>query len=233
MIDFHIHIGFGPAALLPAEALRLAALAGCRAVGLILRVDGAAALPPLLPLRAQIRELALCRDIDAFLGVELVHTPPALLPDYTRRAREAGAELVLAHGETLADTLPGASGAGGMDAGVNFAAVEAGVDILAHPGLIDEQAAAYAAEKGVALELTSCPRHGLANAHVARLVERFEVPLVWGSNARSPEDAADLLARGRKDAVCRGAGLSEALTRKLDHDSRALAQRLLRAAAKA
>ena len=141
MIDLHIHIcassapqSFG----LPAgEALRFAVLNGYRGVGLILR-SGELSHPLLAPLFEDINSLSLHGNIEAILGIELVHIPPALLPLAVDNARQAGAGLVLVHGESLMECV---------EEGTNFAAIEAGADILAHPGLIDEQAAAYAAER--------------------------------------------------------------------------------------
>ena len=96
-----------------------------------------------------------------------------------REAREAGAGLVLVYGESITDQV---------EQGTNFAAIEAGADIVTHPGLIDAEAAAFAAEKGVALEFTSCPRHALANAHTASMAMRHGAPLVRGSGACRAEE---------------------------------------------
>lgn len=213
MIDFHIHIGTN--GLLPAEALRRAALCGCRAAGLVLRTDGGD-LRHLPQMVAEVQRLSLFMNIEAFAGVELAHVPPALLPDAVRAAREAGAELVLVHGETLAD---------GVADGTNLAAVDAGADILAHPGLVDEQVSAYAAEKGVALELSACPRHGLANGHVAAQAQRFGCALVPGSAARA---VADFTSRPAWKAVCRGAAMSQAMQDTFRNNAENLVKRLIK-----
>lgn len=147
MFDFHIHVSSaGESGLLPTEAIRLARCAGFRAVGLVLRADPSTLslhLPSLVPL---VRTCSLYANIEAFAGVELVHVPPALLPDAVAEARSLGAALVLAHGETIPRKPVEA-----VELGTNFAAIEAGVDILAHPGLITPEDAERAAEKGVLL----------------------------------------------------------------------------------
>ena len=89
-------------------------------------------------------------DIEAFAGVELVHVPPALLPDAVEQARAQGAALVLAHGESIPRQLVDV-----VETGTNLAAIRAGVDILAHPGLITPEDAGLATEKGVLLELNT------------------------------------------------------------------------------
>lgn len=182
MTDFHIMIHGADASqghgFDTASALRYAALAGLRFAGLVLTSDGSN-FSRLAEFSAQVRKLSLYANVEAWAGVELCHIPPALLPEAVREAREAGAALVLVHGETITDQV---------EQGTNFAAIEAGADIVAHPGLIDAEAAAFAAEKGVALELTSCPRHALANAHTAGMALRFGAPLVRGSAACRAEE---------------------------------------------
>lgn len=182
MTDFHIMIhadsssqghGFNCA-----SALRYAALAGIRFAGLVMPSDGSN-FTLLAEMAAQVRRLSLYANVEAWAGVELHHVPPALLPDAVREAREAGAALVLVHGESISDQV---------EQGTNFAAIEAGADILAHPGLIDAEASAFAAEKGVALEFTSCSRHALTNAHTAAMALRHGGMLVRGSGACRAEE---------------------------------------------
>ncbi|HJD96763.1 histidinol phosphate phosphatase domain-containing protein [Mailhella massiliensis] len=178
MTDFHIILTPGEGGLSAASALHYAALAGLRFAALILpwEENGFSALAKTAKL---VRTYSLYANVEARTGVELCHVPPALIPSAVQEARAAGAELVLVHGETLCDQV---------EAGTNLAAIEAGADILAHPGLIDAEAAAFAAEKGVALEFTSCPKHGLTNAHTAAMALRFGCPLVRGSAARRAEE---------------------------------------------
>ena len=175
MTDFHIsiHQGFGVA-----SALRYASLAGIRFAGLVIPSDGTD-LSRIADFSAQVRRLSLYANVEAWAGVELCHIPPALLPEAVREAREAGARLVLVYGESIMDQV---------DQGTNFAAIEAGADIVTHPGLVDAEAAAFAAERGVALEFTSCPRHALANAHTASMAMKHGALLVRGSNASRAED---------------------------------------------
>lgn len=194
MTDFHIILeaqghehGFTCA-----SALRYAALAGLRCAGLVFTSDGGN-FSRVAQLAAQVRRLSLYANVEAWLGVELSHVPPALLPDAVREAREAGAAFVMVYGETLSDQV---------EQGSNFAAIDAGADIVSHPGLLDAEAAAFAAEKGVALEFTSCPRHALTNAHTARMALEYGVPLVRGSAATC---AQELTSRAFWPMVVKGA----------------------------
>lgn len=182
MMDFHISLSPDGAAggWNAALALRCAALAGLRFAGLVLPSDGTD-FSRVASLAAGVRRLSLYANVEARMGVELRYVPPALLPSAVKEARAAGAELVLVYGETIGDQV---------EVGTNIAAIEAGADILAHPGLVDEETAAFAAERGVALELTSCARHGLTNAETAAMALRFGCPLVRGSAASRPEELA-------------------------------------------
>ena len=194
MVDFHIVIARGVpgAGLDAASALRYAALAGLRFVVLVMP-SGGDNFFELEALAAQVRRLSLYANVEARTGVELRHVPPALLPTVTAEARKAGAEIVLAYGETLGDQV---------EIGTNMAAVEAGVDILTHPGLIDAETAAFAAERGVALEFTSSPKHALTNAHTAGMALRFGCPLVRGSGAAC---AAEMTPRSFWMQIIKGA----------------------------
>lgn len=218
MIDLHVHIspdGRTPG-MLPAEALRLAALRGLRGVGLLVRSDGTLSLS-LRHLRERVRHLGLYINVEAWVGVELIHVPPALLPEAVADARKAGAELVLVHGESLADAVA---------EGTNLAAVEAGADILAHPGLIDAQTAAWAAERGVALEISACPHHCLTNAHVAGMAQRHGCLLAPGGNAHTQEE---FLRLPSWDAVCQGAAFSAAQKEQFRGHAAALIKHLRKA----
>jgi len=181
MTDFHIILeesSAGKKAFSCASALHYAALAGLRFVGLTIPSDGTN-YSSVSTLAAQVRKISLYANVEAWLGVELIHLPPALIPEAVQEARDAGAAFVMVYGESLGDQV---------EQGTNFAAIEAGADIISHPGLIDEKAVAFAAERGVALELTSCPRHALANAHASSLACRFGAPVIRGSNASAPEE---------------------------------------------
>ena len=122
-MDFHVMLSAGTVSggMDAASALRYASLAGLRFVGLTLVSDGSD-LSRVRDVAAHVRRLGLYADMEARVGVELRHVPPALLPDTVREARECGAEIVLVHGETLCDQVA---------EGTNFAAVEAGADVLA------------------------------------------------------------------------------------------------------
>ena len=225
MFDFHIHVNCsgGRGGLLPSEAMRLAKCAGFRAVGLIVRADPST-LPILLPtLKTLVKTCSLYADIEAFAGVELVHVPPALLPDAVGQAREQGAALILAHGESIPRQL-----ADVVETGTNLAAINAGVDILAHPGLITVEDAQLAAEKGVLLELNTAPRHCLANGHIVRMAERFGCELLNSDASSSADFESPDVTQALRKAAALGAGLDAEGLSRLHVTERKLVQKLLR-----
>ena len=128
---------------------------------------------------------------------EITHVPPALIGGLVERARRFGARLVLVHGETIVEPV---------QAGTNRAAIEAGADVLAHPGLIDPADVALAAREGVLLEISARQGHCLTNGHVARLACQHGAGLCFGSDGHEPGDYPDRQTAAR---ILSGAGLTE------------------------
>jgi histidinol phosphatase-like PHP family hydrolase len=136
-------------------------------------------------------------DIIAVPGVEFTHVPAALIGDLTQKARDFGIKLIIVHGETIAEPV---------EKGTNRAAIEAGVTILAHPGLITEEDARLAAEKGVYLEITSKKGHSLTNGHVYKMAKKVGAKMVLDSDSHSD---SDFLSPEYARAVLAGCGMNE------------------------
>ncbi|MBM4332131.1 MAG: histidinol phosphate phosphatase domain-containing protein [Deltaproteobacteria bacterium] len=195
MIDLHTHSLFSDGELLPSELVRRAEAIGYQAVAITDHADSSN-LDWVIPRLVQVcRDLNIHWKVRAVPGVELTHLPTDLIAPLTVRARAMGAQIVLAHGETVVEPVP---------PGTNQKAIYAGVDILAHPGLIFEEEAILAREKGVFLEITSRKGHSLTNGHVARLAKKVGAHLVLNTDTHSPED---LISRDNAMKVAFGAGL--------------------------
>jgi histidinol phosphatase-like PHP family hydrolase len=107
--------------------------------------------------------------------------------------------------------------------GTNRKAIEAGVDILAHPGLITEEEVLQAKAKNVLLEITARKGHSLSNGHVARIAKKTGAPLILNTDTHTPDN---LITREQGIRIVMGAGLDAVdLDRMLDH-SRGLLPRL-------
>lgn len=213
MIDLHTHTVFSDGVLIPAELARRAKVAGYRAIAITDHVDASnmdLVLPRLVTLA---REYSVFMDLTIVPGVELTHVPPALIAQETVRARQLGAGVVVVHGETIVEPV---------ERGTNLAAIEAGVDVLAHPGLITDEEAALAAKRGVLLEITTRSGHGYTNGHVVRMARAHGAGVVINNDAHAP---ADLLGRDLRRKVALGAGLSIDECRLADDRAWALVSR--------
>jgi putative hydrolase len=154
------------------------------------------------PLLDRLREEAVGCDSPAFrpiIGVELTLVPPARIAEAARRARRAGAEIVIVHGETAVEHVA---------AGTNHAAIEsAEVDVLAHPGLIDERDVELARAHSVVLEISGSQRHSICNGHVVRNALAAGARLVVDSDAHAVDQ---LIPLERARMIARAAGVPEA-----------------------
>ena len=90
--------------------------------------------------------------------------------------------------------------------GTNHEAILAGVDILAHPGLItEEDVQARQGEERAPGDLCARKGHSLSNGHVARLARRVGASLVYDTDSHSP---SDLTTEEEARRIVLGAGLS-------------------------
>lgn len=215
--DFHTHTFLSDGELSPVELIRRAAVAGYATLG-ITDHSGIGDLTRLIgTLRADRDAVRLAwPEIEVFIGVELTHLPPAVIPQAAYRAREAGAELVMVHGETPVEpTAPGTN-----QAAVNCTLV----DVLVHPGLITREDAETARDNGIFLELTFGRGHSLTNGHVAQMARATGASLLVNSDGHVP---TGLLSADLAWKIARGAGLSEdEATRVLTQHPTALLERL-------
>jgi len=197
MIDFHTHTLLSDGRLLPAEQARRAAVAGYRALGLADHVD-ASTIGLVVPvLVSAARSESAEGGLRVVPCAELTHVRPEQIGRIVAEARRLGARIVLAHGETIAEPVA---------PGTNRAAIEAGVDILAHPGRISEADAEAAAGRGVYLEITCKAGHSLTNGCVAAMARKCGAKLVFGTDAHGPGDFA---TRRKAVDVLAGAGLDD------------------------
>ncbi len=147
-------------------------------------------------------------------GVELTHVDPSDIAGLATEARRLGAKIVVVHGETVTEPVP---------PGTNLAAINADVDILAHPGLITDEEACLAAKTGVFLEITTRRGHSFSNGHVAFMARKCHVPLVLNNDAHAP---GDYVGRVMATNIARGAGLSDEEIAAMFENSQKLVQRV-------
>lgn len=215
--DLHTHTVYSDGVLIPAELARRALVKGITYLAFTDHGDSSN-LDLVVP-----RVARLCREMNGLglgitllPGIELTHVPPPLIAPLVERARSMGAVVVVVHGETIVEPVA---------PGTNRAAIEAGVDILAHPGLLTEEEAALAEEMGVCLELTGRPGHAFTNGHVAVLARSAGAACVFNTDTHQPRDLMD---RSSAERVLLGAGLSTGEVEGVFENSLELAERKLK-----
>jgi putative hydrolase len=197
MIDLHTHSIFSDGVLIPSELVRRAEFAGLKAIGITDHGD-LSNIDFIIPRIVAIAlELNRVMKITVIPGIEITHVPPELIARTVTKARELGAKLIVVHGETLVEPVA---------PGTNRAALEADIDVLAHPGLITEKEVYKAREKGILLEISARKGHCLANGHVAGLAQKIGAKLVINTDSHEP---GDLLDRNKAKQIVCGAGLTE------------------------
>ncbi len=214
MIDLHTHTFFSDGALVPSEHLRRFEVMGYDAVAITDHADSSNLdfiVPRIVQAAADLNPLSSTRLIP---GIELTHVPPDLFEPLTSRARELGALLVVAHGETPVEPVA---------PGTNLAALKAGVDLLAHPGFLTGEDARLAADKGILLELSGRKGHSLTNGHVARVALAAGAKLAVNADAHEP---GDFMSAERAETVALGAGLSPDQYQALRRDMAELVERV-------
>jgi putative hydrolase len=195
MIDLHTHTFFSDGELIPSELIRRFENLGYSAVAITDHADSSN-LDFIIP---RIIKVALAlnssQSVKVIPGIELTHVPPELIEPLVFKARDMGAALVVIHGETITEPVA---------PGTNRAGIESGADILAHPGLITDEDAELAAERGTLLEISARPGHGFCNGHVAKAAIRAGAGLILNSDTHSP---ANMMTEEFARKVVEGAGL--------------------------
>jgi histidinol phosphatase-like PHP family hydrolase len=216
VIDLHTHSLLSDGELLPAELVRRFEVAGYRAIAITDHGDQSN-IDLIVP-----RIVAFCEEINregrltVIPGIELTHIcPPDAIPALVSRSRGLGAKLVVVHGETIVEPVA---------PGTNRMAIDASVDILAHPGLITEEEVLSAKEHAVYLELTSRKGHSLTNGHVAQLAHKAGAPLVLNSDAHAP---GDIWPAAGLQEIARGAGLTRADYESMMNNAELMVKRCL------
>jgi len=215
MIDLHTHSLLSDGVLLPSELIRRAEDIGYQVLGITDHVDDSN-IDFVLPRIIKVcREIAGKVNVNVIPGVELTHILPQDFQRLVSYARDNGACLIVAHGETIVEPVK---------PGTNRAAIEAGVDILAHPGCMNLADARLAAEKGVYLEISARSGHCLGNGHVVKMAMQAGAKLVLNTDTHTPDN---LITRERAEQIAIGAGIEkDAMDEKLIKGTQALVDRL-------
>lgn len=179
MIDLHTHTLFSDGVLIPSELVYRAKYKGYKAIALTDHVDFSNmdfVIPGIVKVA---RVLTDNYGISVFPGVEITYVPPKLIKQAALECRKLGARIIVVHGETVAETVPPET---------NIYAVEAPIDILAHPGHITKKEAETAAKNNVKLEITTRKGHNAANKEVAAAGLDAGAKLVLNTDTHTPDN---------------------------------------------
>ncbi len=206
-IDYHVHTSLShDGTWSPLEMIRCARERGQAVLALTDHVGPSNVEPVLEALRCERGAALAWSGIEVLIGVEITQVPAARIAEVAHRARRAGAEVILVHGETLSEPV---------EPGTNRAAIECPeVDLLAHPGLLSQRDVELALRTGTFLELSARAGYCLTNGHLARLArEAGAMPLLLlDTDAHRPDD---LIGAEHAVRIARGAGLSEEEARQV------------------
>jgi len=196
MFDLHTHSLLSDGELVPSELARRYEEKGFKAIAITDHVD----LSNIKPVVEAI--VSFCSQwpkdrIKVIPGIELTHLPLEQIKKAVNFSRNKGVRVIVCHGETLVEPVV---------KGTNRAALESGIDILSHPGLISEKDVKYAARHGVFLELSARKGHCLGNGHVAHLALKYGAKLCINSDSHAP---SDIPTPGFLEEIGLGAGLSQ------------------------
>jgi len=178
-INLHSHSLLSDGVLLPSEVAVRYLSAGYKVIAITDHADYSNIGPVINAILEFTEHWPKDSKIKVLSGIELTHIPPEQFRPLAKYARTKGIRIIIGHGETLVEPVI---------KGTNRAALEADIDILAHPGLITEEEVKLAKKKGIFLEITSRKGHRNTNAHVVEQALRLNARLILDIDSHSPED---------------------------------------------
>lgn len=201
--------------LLPSELARRCEMMGFNAIAITDHVDSSniqTVVPNIVKACNEINKYWKIRIIP---GMEITHTPIEIINDLAKEGRGLGAKIVILHGETIVEPVL---------RGTNHAGVLADIDILAHPGIIEEEDAQIASEKNIYLEISGRKGHSFTNGHVVKMAQKTGAALIFNSDSHTP---SDLLNKDRAVKIIRGTGVSSKEVENIFENSQRLVDKLL------
>lgn len=179
MYNLHTHTLLSDGALLPSEVAVRYMAAGYKVIAITDHADYCNIKTNVCAILDFTRHWPKKAGIKILPGIELTHLPLEQFKPLANYARKAGIKVIIAHGETLVEPVI---------KGTNRAALEADIDILAHPGLISDADIKLAKKKNIFLELTSRRGHREANKFVSERAIKLGARLILNNDSHDPED---------------------------------------------
>lgn len=196
MYDLHTHSLLSDGALLPSELAVRYMAAGYKAIAICDHADYSNIENIVNSILKFTYHWPKDLPMHVLPGIELTHVPLGQFKPLAIYARTRGIKIIVGHGQTPIEPVI---------AGTNRAALEADIDILAHPGLISDEDVKLAKEKGIFLEITARKGHCQTNEHVVSRALSLGARLVLDTDSHNPED---IPTDDRMKEVAFNAGLS-------------------------
>jgi len=196
MYNLHSHSLLSDGALLPSEVAIRYMAAGYKVIAITDHADYSNIEYTVKAILQFTNHWPKNAGIKVLPGIELTHIPPEQFKPLVKYARAKGIKVIIGHGETIVEPVI---------AGTNRAALEAGVDILAHPGLISDEDATLAKKNNIFLEITSRSGHNDTNAHVVECALKASAKMILNHDSHEPEN---IISPGELRTVGLRAGLS-------------------------
>lgn len=194
MIDLHMHSLMSDGVLLPSELARRAEEKGYVCMALTDHIDESNFEIVISSAVRFCNAINNSMKIKVIPGCEITHVPPQDIKSLAKECRKLGAKIIVVHGETPVEPVK---------EGTNIAGLDSDIDILAHPGLFTEEEAKIAAEKSIAIEITTRQGHSLGNGNVTRLWEKYRFPVVLNTDTHTPDNLVTL-EFAKKVLLCAG-----------------------------
>jgi histidinol phosphatase-like PHP family hydrolase len=177
--NLHAHTFLSDGALLPSEVAVRYQAKGYKAIAITDHADYSNIKPAIKSVLQFCNKWPKDSGIKVFPGIELTHLPPSQFKPLAQIARKGGIKVIIAHGETPVEPVV---------AETNSFALNADIDILAHPGLISDSDTQLAKERNIFLEITSRKGHRETNLHVINQARKFGAKLILNNDSHAPED---------------------------------------------
>ena len=214
MIDLHMHSFLSDGVLTPSELARRCDAIGFTAIAITDHVDSSNIETVVPQIVKTCDEINKHWNIKTIPGFEITHTPVEIIGDLVKKGRALGAKIALLHGETVVEPVI---------KGTNNAGILADIDILAHPGVIDEEDAKIAAEKNIYLEISGRKGHSFTNGHVVKTAQKTGAPLIFNTDTHAP---GDLMSKEMAELVLIGSGLSNREIKTVFENSQKLVNKM-------
>lgn len=206
--DFHMHSILSDGEMIASEVARRAEALNYQAIAVADHADKSNLTSTVLGLVEAARDINSFWDIRFLVGVELTHVPHQTIDELARKAKTLGANIVVVHGETLAEPVL---------KGTNAAAVRSRyVDILAHPGMLSLEDAKIAADNGKYAEITAKGGHNRTNGHVASIASQAGLEMLVNTDLHAPDD---FISQERALQIAVDAGMTRELAIRTIRDN--------------